>query len=310
MGIMIISCAAFVFTLVLAVLDAPLSSLKAKERRVRAITEVSQPVFNDLEGNLFERMFGPFMRKMKQAQLARKAKKAGKGGNKQSASQEKLEKRLRAAGLYIEASTFTAIKLVTVIVLVIGALILSTSLALESNIRLLVIAGAGILALLVPDQVVKGIAKARQDSMKKQLPDMMDILSVSIDAGLGFDAALKRALDKFTGALKEELTVASMEISMGKPRRDALSDMAERCDISEFKVVVAAIVQSEQMGTPIKNVLKTQSAQLRANRKQIAQEKGMKAPVKMMMPMVIFVFPVLLIILMGPTVMNIIDAFK
>ncbi|HOS19070.1 MAG TPA: hypothetical protein PK438_07265, partial [Clostridia bacterium] len=97
MGIMIISCAAFVFTLVLAVLDAPLSSLKAKERRVRAITEVSQPVFNDLEGNLFERMFGPFMRKMKQAQLARKAKKAGKGGNKQSASQEKLEKRLRAA---------------------------------------------------------------------------------------------------------------------------------------------------------------------------------------------------------------------
>ncbi len=309
MEILVISCAAFMFTLVLVVLDAPLSSLKAKERRVQAVTEVSQPVFNDLEGNLFDRVFGPLVRRMKQAQLSRKAKKAGKGG-KQSASQEKLEKRLRAAGLYIEPSTFTAIKLVTMVVLVIGALFLVTTLTLESNIELLIILGAGIIALILPDQAVKAIAKTRQDSMKKQLPDMMDILSVSIDAGLGFDAALKRALDKFTGALKEELTVASMEITMGKPRKDALGDMAERCDIGELKVLVAAIVQSEQMGTPIKNVLKTQSAQLRINRKQIAQEKGMKAPVKMMLPMVAFVFPVLLIILMGPTVMNIVDAFK
>jgi len=181
--------------------------------------------------------------------------------------------------------------------------------AAEAEIKLLVVLGVAIVAVLAPDYVVRFIARARQDSMKKQLPDMMDILSVSIDAGLGFDAALKRALDKFTGALKEELTVASMEIAMGKPRRDALSDMAERTDITELRILVAAITQSEQMGTPIKNVLKTQSAQLRANRKQAAQEKGMKAPVKMMLPMVAFIFPVLLIILMGPTVMNIVGVF-
>ncbi|HWQ57930.1 MAG TPA: type II secretion system F family protein [Clostridia bacterium] len=308
MSFLVICSAALMFTLVLAVLDAPLSALKAKERRVRAVTESGQPIFNEFEGNLFDRMFGPLIKRIRQAQFNSKAKRASRG-NKQSASQEKLEKKLRAAGLYIEPSTFTAIQLVLIVLLVIGALIATANLEAQAEIKLLILVGAAVLGLALPILAIRAISRSRQDSMKKQLPDMMDVLSVSIDAGLGFDAALKRALDKFTGALKEELTVASMEISMGKPRRDALSDMAERCDIAELKILIAAIVQSEQMGTPIKNVLKTQSAQLRATRKQIAQEKGMKAPVKMMLPMVVFIFPVLLIILMGPTVMNIIDVF-
>ncbi len=303
------SLAALVFALVLGALNAPLQAQRAKERRVRNVAESGLAGFNEFEGNVFERMLGPVIRKLKRSAVSRRMKRAGKGG-KQSAAEEKLERWLRAAGIYMAASTFTIIRIGIALVMVLGALALIAGISTEPVIKLLILVGAVFAALLVPTYTVRFIANARQDSMKKQLPDMMDILSVSIDAGLGFDAALKRALDKFTGALKEELTVASMEISMGKPRRDALSDMAERCDISELKVLVAAIVQSEQMGTPIKNVLKTQSAHLRANRKQVAQEKGMKAPVKMMLPMVAFIFPVLLIILMGPTVMNIIDAFK
>ena len=305
-----ISCAVLAFALVLAALDAPLMALKAKQRRVRSVAEQGAAGFNELEGNVFERVLGPVLKKLKQASAARRAKQPGGRFGKKSAAADKLEKRLRAAGVYMEPATFTVVKLLLMIALMLAVLVLSADLAIEAGIKLLIILGAGIVALLVPDYAVRFIAKARQDSMKKQLPDMMDILSVSIDAGLGFDAALKRALDKFTGALKEEMTIASMEIAMGKPRRDALSDMAERCDIPELKILTAAIVQSEQMGTPIKNVLKTQSAQLRANRKQAAQEKGMKAPVKMMLPMVAFIFPVLLIILMGPTVMNIVTIFK
>jgi len=309
MEFLAISAAALAFTLVLAVLNAPLRAEKAKERRVRAVAQSGAAGFDELEGNVFERMLGPILKRLRQASAARRAKRAGKTGKKSPAA-EKLERRLRSAGVYMDPATFTAVKLVLMIALMLGAMLLTSKAAIEAGIKLLIMLGAGIIALLLPDYTVRFIAGARQDSMKKQLPDMMDLLSVSIDAGLGFDAALKRALDKFTGALKEEMTIASMEIAMGKPRRDALSDMAERCDIAELKILTAAIVQSEQMGTPIKNVLKTQSAQLRANRKQAAQEKGMKAPVKMMLPMVAFIFPVLLIILMGPTIMNIVEVFK
>lgn len=309
MEFLAISAAALAFTLVLAVLNAPLRAEKAKERRVRAVAQSGAAGFDELEGNVFERMLGPILKRFRQASAARRAKRAGKTGKKSPAA-EKLERRLRSAGVYMDPATFTAVKLVLMIALMLGAMLLTSKAAIEAGIKLLVMLGTGIIALLLPDYTVRFIAGARQDSMKKQLPDMMDLLSVSIDAGLGFDAALKRALDKFTGALKEEMTIASMEIAMGKPRRDALSDMAERCDIAELKILTAAIVQSEQMGTPIKNVLKTQSAQLRANRKQAAQEKGMKAPVKMMLPMVAFIFPVLLIILMGPTIMNIVEVFK
>lgn len=309
MEFLAVSCAVLVFTLVLAVLNAPLRTAGAKERRIRAISQDGAVGFNEFEGNVFERIFGPVVKRLRQSAAVRRAKRTGKTGKK-SAAAEKLEKRLRSAGIYMEGATFTAIKLVLVIALMLLSMLLLSGAAIEAGVKLLIMLGAGIFAMLLPDYAVRFIAKARQDSMRKQLPEMMDILSVSIDAGLGFDAALKRALDKFSGALKEEMTVASMEISMGKPRRDALSDMAARCDVPELKILTAAIVQSEQMGTPIKNVLKTQSAQLRANRKQAAQEKGMKAPVKMMLPMVAFIFPVLLIILMGPTVMNIVEVFK
>jgi tight adherence protein C len=309
MEFLAISAAALAFTLVLAVLNAPLRAEKAKERRVRAVAQSGAAGFDELEGNVFERMLGPILKRLRQASAARRAKRTGKTGKKSPAA-EKLERRLRSAGVYMDPATFTVVKLILMIALMLGAMLLTSKAAIEAGIKLLIMLGAGIIALLLPDYTVRFIAGTRQDSMKKQLPDMMDLLSVSIDAGLGFDAALKRALDKFTGALKEEMTIASMEIAMGKPRRDALSDMAERCDIAELKILTAAIVQSEQMGTPIKNVLKTQSAQLRANRKQAAQEKGMKAPVKMMLPMVAFIFPVLLIILMGPTIMNIVEIFK
>jgi len=301
----VVFCAAsFVFTLTLCVFSQPLRTLSSKARRVRAIAESGATYTGELEGSIFQRLFGPLVKKLR-ADMFKKRSRQGKV----NAANEKREKQLRGAGIYIGASAFIAMKYALALVLVGASLLIVTRIEAEDIIKLLIILASAMLALLLPDYAVKLIGNSRRDSMKKQLPDLMDILSVSIDAGLGFDAALKRALDKFTGALKEELTVASMEISMGKARRDALMDMAERCDIGELRILVAAIVQSEQMGTPIKNVLKAQSAQLRANRKQAAQEKGMKAPVKMMLPMVAFIFPVLLIILMGPTVMNIVEAF-
>lgn len=303
-----VSIATLVFALVMCVFERPRRTLGAKERRLRAIEESETVSFGELEGSILARVFGPAFEKLKR-KLAIKRAKAANGSGKLSSRMAKRERQLRSAGIYMGANAFVAVKAVAMAALAGTALLLTMNAALDGAIKLLVPLVAGLAAFILPDFLIKFLANSRQASMRKQLPDLMDLLSVSIDAGLGFDAALKRALDKFTGALKEELTVASMEIAMGKPRRDALSDMAERCGIQELRIMVAAIVQSEQMGTPIKNVLKTQSAQLRANRKQAAQEKGMKAPVKMMLPMVAFVFPVLLIVLMAPTVANLKDLF-
>lgn len=305
MGGLAFVCAVFVFMLTLTLLDGPRRTLSARERRLRAIAESRTAYFNELDGSLYDRFLAPFLSGLRRRAARRRLKRAGKKrGN------EKLEKQLRGAGALLSTGAFSLIKAVIVLGLAGGTALLLRQTEMDASLKPLLALLAAMLGWILPNYVLIMLAKARRESMRKQLPDMMDLLSVSIDAGLSFDLALKRALDRFTGALKEEMTVASMEIQMGKPRREALGDLSERCDIGEMKILIAAIVQSEQMGTPIKNVLKAQSAQLRAARKQAAQEKGMKAPVKMMLPMVAFVFPVMLIILMGPTVMNIVDYFK
>jgi tight adherence protein C len=136
---------------------------------------------------------------------------------------------------------------------------------------------------------------------------MLDILTVSIDAVLSFDIS-HNALSINSPRAQGGYDDTSMEIQR-QARRIALTELGERNNIAELKSLASAVMQSEQMGTPIKNVLKTQAAQLRADRKQAAQEKGMKASVKMLLPMVAFVFPVIFIILMGPTVLNLIKTF-
>ena len=138
---------------------------------------------------------------------------------------------------------------------------------------------------------------------------MMDILSVSIEAGLGFDAALLKVVESYEGPLIDEMALLYREIQMGKPRREAMIALAERSNVPELQTFVTAVIQSDQFGTPIKNVLRNQAVQLRLNRRQQAQEKGMKAPVKMVIPMILFIFPVIFIVLLGPTVIQLTSQF-
>ncbi len=304
MQFLVITSAVFAFVLVLLLFSRPRRILGAKERRIKRIVETDKALLDELNADFHERFIAPMLKQFHRA-FSRLVKP-----KKDGAVNSKMERQLRMAGMYIGSSGFLAIRMLVAFGLFVPAALLLRNAELEMYLKMLLMLAALMLGLLVPVYYMRFRIRSRQSSVKNQLPDMIDILTVSIDAGLSFDLALRRALDKFTGALKEEMTVTAMEIQMGKPRRVALTELGERNDVAELKSLASAVVQSEQMGTPIKQVLKTQAEQLRLARKQYAQEKGMKASVKMLLPMVAFIFPVIFIILLGPTIIRVMDTFK
>jgi tight adherence protein C len=146
--------------------------------------------------------------------------------------------------------------------------------------------------------------------MEQQLPEVLDLLSVSVEAGLGFEQAVHHITMNMEGPLIDELTVTYREMAMGRARRDALTLLGQRCELEEMKTFVGALVQASQLGISIKNVLRSQSAAMRQSRKAKVQEKAMKVSVKMLFPMVMFIFPVIFIILLGPAVVNVLHVIN
>lgn len=221
----------------------------------------------------------------------------------------KMEKNLRLAGINYSVNEYNAARLVLsgVCFLTAGAIVLIAS--PEAPVVFLIFMTSFILSLSLPIYFIKFRIRKRQNQVTNQLPDVMDLLSVSIEAGLGFDAALTKIGERLNGILVDELNMVLTEIQLGKPRRIALRNLADRSPVEELNTFISALIQAEQLGLPMKNVLKTQARQLRINRRQKAEEKAMKAPVKMMLPLVVFVLPVLFIILLGPTVLQMIEQF-
>jgi tight adherence protein C len=140
----------------------------------------------------------------------------------------------------------------------------------------------------------------RQDNVRKAMPDALDLLTICVEAGLGFDAAMAKVTEEWENELSAAFGRVIQEIRLGKLRREALKDMAERVGISEMTSFVAAVVQSEQLGVSMSRVLRIQADQMRLRRRQRAEEKARQAPVKMMIPLVFLIFPSILIVLLGP----------
>lgn len=173
----------------------------------------------------------------------------------------------------------------------------------------------GIIGLLIgyifPNSWLKAKAKQRQKEIQHTLPDVLDLLTVSVEAGLGFDAALLKVVEKQKGVLAEEFLRVLQEIKMGRPRRESLRDLAKRNKPAEdLSNVVASLVQADQLGISIGGVLRNQAKQIRQKQRQRAEEKAQKAPVKMMIPLVFFVFPSIFIVVLGPAVIQIMEMFK
>jgi tight adherence protein C len=168
-----------------------------------------------------------------------------------------------------------------------------------------------LIGYMLPNSWLKAKAKQRQKEIQHSLPDVLDLLTVSVEAGLGFDAALLKVVEKQKGVLAEEFLRVLQEIKMGRPRRESLRDLARRNKPAEdLSNVVASLVQADQLGISIGGVLRNQAQQIRQKQRQRAEEKAQKAPVKMMIPLVFFVFPSIFIIVLGPAIIQIMEMFK
>jgi len=144
--------------------------------------------------------------------------------------------------------------------------------------------------------------------VRRSLPDALDLLTICVEAGLGFDAAMAKVAQKWDSQLSAAFARVLQEIQLGKLRREALRSMAENIEVTELTSFVAAVVQSEQLGVSMARVLRIQADQMRVKRRQLAEEEAHKAPIKMLIPMVFLIFPSLLIVLLAPAALQIIQS--
>jgi tight adherence protein C len=159
---------------------------------------------------------------------------------------------------------------------------------------------------LVPEFWLGNRIKGRQKLILKMIPDTLDLLTISVRAGLGFDAALAKVVEKLPGPLTDEFRRALAEVRVGKARRDALRDMVPRTNVQPLSNFIGAIIQAETLGVSISKVLQFQSEQLRIERRQRAEEMAAKAPIKMLFPLVGCIFPALFIVILGPAIISIV----
>jgi tight adherence protein C len=172
------------------------------------------------------------------------------------------------------------------------------------------VAGGFLLGYLAPDLWLRRRIKARQHRILLQIPDALDLLTISVRAGLGFDAALAKVVEKMQGPLPDEFQRALAEVRVGRTRRDALRDIVTRTEVPALANFIGAVIQAEQLGVAISKVLQVQSEQLRIERRQRAEEMAAKAPIKMLFPLVGCIFPSMFIVLLGPAMIQILASLS
>lgn len=146
--------------------------------------------------------------------------------------------------------------------------------------------------------------------MVKALPYSLDLITVSVEAGLSLDGAITRIVNNISGPLSEEFGKTLKEMRMGIEKKIALRNMSERCDVRDLSVLINALIQADELGVSLGKVLRIESAQLREKRRQAAREKAMKAPVKILFPLIMFIFPAIFVIILGPAVIQMIEMFR
>ena len=217
--------------------------------------------------------------------------------------------RLMGAGLgrVISPTTFLASKAAAAIGGVVGGLILGGIVGGAFPVVLAVV--FALLGFMLPDVVVSFKARSRRDEIRAAMPDALDLLAVSVEAGLGFDAAIQKLTEHMEGPLIEEFALALGEMRIGETRANALLKMVDRVEASELASFVRAIIQADQLGISLGRILRVQATDTRNKRQAAAEEKAMKAPIKMLFPTVIFIFPAMFMVVLGPAFLNLSKLF-
>ncbi|WP_077328384.1 type II secretion system F family protein [Virgibacillus siamensis] len=218
----------------------------------------------------------------------------------------KLEIKLLQAGepFGMGPVEFKIIQLLLILVLPAVAIMYGLALHLGGAIVLLAAVIGLAVAIQLPNLYLRIKIDKRSRLAIKELPDVLDLLTISLEAGLGFDAAVSQVVKKKKGVLADAFNVTLEEMRLGKTRKNALNDMNNRLQLEELKTLIYSIIQAEKLGIGMVSVLRVQTEDIRERRRQQAEEKAMKAPIKMMFPLVIFIFPTLFIILLGPAILQ------
>jgi len=274
-----------------------IATLPARNRRARirtAATYGNVRVSSGPERARFqERVVAPFVTKLARAMLRLNAKQ----------NLESLSTLLMSAAMRnTSAQTFLAAKGISAG----GGILLGIAIGAFSSVTAVFVFASvlGAVGYIAPAIVVSQRAKRRQSRIVRQLPDALDLLSVSVEAGLGFDGAIAKLTQYMTGPLSEEFELALGEMRIGESRPDALKKLALRAGTPEVSSFVRAIVQADQLGTSLGRILRVQATDTRNKRQSAAEERAMKAPIKMLFPTVAFIFPAMFIVILGPALLN------
>jgi len=229
-----------------------------------------------------------------------------------AASPQEIRRRISAAGLEgsLTPANFLALKSGLtgggfVLPLIFGSVI---GLGLAPTL-LIAIAGTAI-GFISPDYYIGKKTRRRREDINIALPEILDLLTVSVEAGLGFDAAVAKISEKMKGPLIEEMKTLTHEMRMGESRQGALKNLGERIDLPSMQGFTRSIIQADQLGISLARVLRVQAQDLRNKRQMAAEEKAMKAPIKMLFPTVLFIFPAMFIVILGPAMMAILKTFS
>ena len=219
-------------------------------------------------------------------------------------SYEDIRKKLVLAGNPngMVPSDFLGMQGLSLLVMGLFGLLLFVMLRASSSKAILMVGVFFLFGYMYPRAWLDRKVKSRQRLLKEQLPDSLDLLTIMVEAGLGFDAALARLVDKAQNELSQEFATVLSEIRLGKSRREALQQLGQRTNAEDIATFVTSLVQADQLGVSIARVLRVQSAQMRIKRRQRAEEAAHKAPIKMLFPLAFLIFPSMFIIILGPAV--------
>ena len=275
------------------------SSVDPVQARLTQLGNVQARNLEELELQL------PFAERTLRPLVGRLSKMGSRMGNASSA--DTIEKRLAMAGNPgdLRLTDWMGVKLL--VALATGVIMVLVFTLFTGGITaglLFGLIGIGF-GYLLPEFWLGGRIKKRQKVILRSIPDTLDLLTISVRAGLGFDAALAKVVEKLPGPLSDEFRRALAEVRVGKTRRDALRDMVPRTQVAPLSNFIGAIIQAEQLGVSISKVLQVQSEQLRIERRQRAEEMAAKAPIKMLFPLVGCIFPALFIVILGPAIIKI-----
>lgn len=272
------------------------------DERLEFIEKMDEIVYDDEQKSFGERVIIPFFNSLGRRFLSLSPNKANK----------RKRQELERAG-YLKNTTYerlVAKRSLTTIVLTMGVGLVMTLMKVRFVLIFFAVLWIFIFIQIVIRFSTKAAITARSTQMVKALPYSLDLITVSVEAGLSLDGAIARIVNNISGPLSEEFGKTLKEMRMGIEKKIALRNMSERCDVRDLSVLINALIQADELGVSLGKVLRIESAQLREKRRQAAREKAMKAPVKILFPLIMFIFPAIFVIILGPAVIQMIEMFR